>query len=188
MEGVVRTSVGYAGGSRKNPTYYNLGDHSETVQIEYDPEITSYDDLLDVFWSSHNPTFPSYSGQYKSVIFYHDEEQRELAEETLKREEERLGTKIYTEIVPYTKFYLAENYHQKYYLRSKSLITEQYQAIYPDEADFIASTAVARVNGYLGGYGSREQLEEDAHALGLSGDSLELMRKLVAASGDYCAQ
>ena len=188
MEGVLRTSVGYAGGTKKNPTYYNLGDHSETVQIEYDPEVITYQDLLSVFWASHTPVYPLYSNQYKSVIFYHNEEQRILAQKTLEVEEARIGQNIYTEIVPYTEYYLAEDYHQKYYLRLKPEIAGYYEAVYPDVKDFIASTAVARVNGYLGGYGDLENLKQYYQALGLSKESYETMLRLLAGANSYCAQ
>jgi peptide-methionine (S)-S-oxide reductase len=64
---------------QENPTYHSLGDHSETIQIEYDPEQISYEELLDIFWSAHNPTARPWSRQYASFVFYHDETQRELA-------------------------------------------------------------------------------------------------------------
>lgn len=83
-------------------------------------------------------------------------------------EEARLGRTIVTEIIPFSEFYLAEDYHQKYYLTSEPGLLEEYRAIYPDIHDFISSTAVARVNGYAGGYGILENLNEDMDALALS--------------------
>lgn len=71
---MIRTRVGYAGGSKENPTYYSLGDHSETIQIDYDPTQISYGQLLEVFWNSHNPTYEPWSRQYMSIIFYHSED------------------------------------------------------------------------------------------------------------------
>ena len=168
---------------------YNLGGHSETVQIEYDPSVISYEDLLNVFWESHYPEYPTMSTQYKSIIFYHNEEQRELAEQSKQAEEERLGQKIYTEIVHYTTFYLAEDYHQKYYLRMKSDIERYYEAIYPDLNDFIGSTAVTRLNGYLGGNGSLEMLEKEADTLGLTDTMKEEVFNVVSVydrSGAVC--
>ena len=84
---MVRTRVGYAGGTKDNPTYHNLGSHSETIQIDYDPVQISYEELLRVFWDSHLPIFPPFSQQYKSAIFYHDENQQRLAEESKVRVE-----------------------------------------------------------------------------------------------------
>ena len=183
---MVRTSVGYAGGIKKDPTYHNLGDHSEAVQIEYDPRVLSYEDLLKVFWVSHSPEYPPYSGQYKSIIFYHNDKQKKLAEETLQAEQARLGQKVYTEIVPYTEYYLAEDYHQKFYLRYKQEIAGEYKLIYPDMSDFIASTSIARVNGYLGGNGTVDDVESNFDALGLSGTARDILRMLVSSSSGYC--
>jgi len=171
--------VGYTGGTKDNPTYYALGDHTETVQIDYDPAKISYGELLDIFWSSHNPTARSWSQQYKAAIFYHDEKQEKLAMETRAREEKVKG-RIYTEILPATEFYLAEDYHQKYYLQNVPPLAVEFNAIYPDGEDFINSTAVARVNGYLGGYGSLAQLEEELSSLGLSPASEKRLLELVS--------
>ena len=77
---MIRTHVGYTGGTTENPTYHNLDGHTEAVQIEYDPSRISYQELLDVFWGGHNPTQPAWSRQYASIVFYHDEEQKRLAE------------------------------------------------------------------------------------------------------------
>jgi len=163
----VRTRVGYAGGTTPNPTYRNLGDHTETLQIGFDPTRITYQDLLDVFWSAHSPTAPTRSQQYASLILYHDERQRRLAEESLAREEARLGTRLYTEIRPAGAFHLAEGYHQKCYLRSVPALAAEYMAIYPDLRDLTDSTAVARVNGYIGGHGSVEDVEAIVDRLGL---------------------
>jgi peptide-methionine (S)-S-oxide reductase len=160
--------VGYSGGTTENPTYYRLGDHSETVQIEYDPELISYRDLLDVFWWSHNPYYPSSGTQYMSVIFYHNDEQKRQAIESRNELEAETGMTIYTNIVPAATFYPAEDYHQKYYLQKHQEMAKEYKAIYPDIKDFIKSTAVARVNGYAGGYGTPETLQKELGSLGLS--------------------
>jgi peptide-methionine (S)-S-oxide reductase len=170
----VRTRVGYAGGTRANPTYHSLGDHSETIQIEYDPSEISYEELLEVFWESHNPSRPSYSRQYMSIIFYHNEEQQLLALETRDREAARRG-KIYTEIVPAGEFYLAEDYHQKYYLQNTPQLMAEFEAIYPDSDALVDSTAAARLNGYAGGNGTQEQLERELERLGLSPEGQQLL-------------
>ena len=176
---MVRTRVGYAGGSTENPTYYQLGDHSETVQIDYDPTRISYQDLLDVFWSSHSPRRPAGSRQYASIIFYHDEEQRRLAEESKRRYESQCGCRVYTEILPLEKFYLAEAYHQKYYLQGWHTFMDEFTAMYPDMSDFIRSTAAARVNSYLGGQGTLAQLQAEIDQLGLSPEAREALRDIV---------
>jgi peptide-methionine (S)-S-oxide reductase len=103
-----------------------------------------------------------------SIIFYHNDEQRKLAMESKERIESELGVTIATEIVPFSEFYLAEDYHQKYYLRGESSLAREYLAIYPNIEGFISSTAVARVNGYAGGYGTQETLQQHLDELGLS--------------------
>jgi peptide-methionine (S)-S-oxide reductase len=103
-----------------------------------------------------------------SIVFYHNEEQRRLAIESKEREESRSGVGIVTEILPFSEFYLAEDYHQKYYLRQESSLIQELSTIYPDISDFIDSSAVARLNGYVGGYGIPETLEKELNSLGLS--------------------
>jgi methionine-S-sulfoxide reductase len=164
---VVRTRVGYAGGTKANPTYYDLGDHSETIQIDYGPAQISYADLLDLFWASHSPASRPTSRQYMSIIFYHDEAQKALAEESREREAARLGRQVFTEIVPASGFTAAEEYHQKYTLQQQHEIMSEFRAIYPD-GGWVDSTAVARANGYLGGNGSLDRLQAELSDLGLS--------------------
>jgi peptide-methionine (S)-S-oxide reductase len=160
--------VGYAGGTTKNPTYDNLGDHSETVQIDYDPTRLSYAQLLEVFWSSHNPCLRADRRQYLSLIFYHNEEQKKLALESRTRAAAQRPGKVLTEIVPFSRFYLAEDYHQKYYLRQDEALLKEFRGRYQAVQDFINSTAAARVNGYLGGNGSAETLAKEIDRYGLS--------------------
>jgi peptide-methionine (S)-S-oxide reductase len=177
----VRTRVGYAGGTKKNPTYHSLGDHAETIQIDFDPERIAYERLLSIFWASHDPTSRSWSRQYKAVVFYHDEEQRNLAVATSDRLAERTGATIHTEILHYEGFYLAEPYHQKYRLRSVRDIMAEFSAMYPLDVDFVNSTAAARVNGYVGGYGSLEVVKSEIGELGLSPDASRRLLEIVAA-------
>jgi peptide-methionine (S)-S-oxide reductase len=160
--------VGYAGGTTSNPEYTSIGDHSEAIEIVYDPTRISYSDLLNVFWNSHDPTLPSLSRQYRSIIFYHDEEQKRAALESKQREELRLGKAVVTDIVPVSQFYQAELYHQKYYLQHVPELSEDLLAISLSHEDMTDSTALARLNGYVGGYGSLETLKEQLNNLGLS--------------------
>lgn len=179
---MARTRVGYAGGIKKNPTYHSLGDHTETIQIDFDPEKITYERLLNIFWASHDPTSRPWSRQYKAVIFYHDEEQRNLAVATKDRLEEKIGVRIHTEILPYTEFYQAEPYHQKYRVRSMRDIMAEFSAMYPLDEEFVNSTAAARVNGYLGGYGSLEVVKSQSGNLGLSPDASRRLLEIVAAT------
>lgn len=142
LDGIYRTRVGYTGGEKEHPEYRSLGDHTETVQIDYDPEEISYEELLDVFWSNHDYTAKR-KPQYASKIFYHTERQLELARETKSDEAE-------TQILPMETFWLAEDYHQKYHLRQYPEIIEKFEEIYSPE-EFINSTAAAKLNAITGG-------------------------------------
>jgi len=164
LDGVIRTRVGYAGGATESPTYYNLGDHTETIQIDYDPTQISYEQLLEIYWDSHNPTVLPRSRQYMSIVFYHNSEQRELAMEIKQLEEESSGSQVYTEIIPFSEFHLAEDYHQKYHLQQVPELMEELAVIYPNFTDFIDSTAVARINGYVGGHVNFQELQEQLNS------------------------
>jgi peptide-methionine (S)-S-oxide reductase len=180
---VIRTRVGYAGGTKENPTYRSLGDHSEAIQIDYDPTQITYQELLDLFWDSHNPTARPWSQQYASIIFYHSEEQRQLALETRERETTSHEREILTEIVPFSGFYLAEDYHQKYRLQQVPELLEAFHAIYPEADEFVDSTTTARVNGYLGGYGTLETVQSELENLGLAPESTQELLDILAGLG-----
>ena len=182
MEGVIRTRVGYSGGNKSDPTYHNLGDHSEAIQIDYDPRVITYEELLQVFWASHNATVQSFSTQYASKVFYHDEDQKQVIQQVLERVKAERGP-IFTEVVPYTGFTRAEDYHQKYRLSNDKRLMEEFRAIYPEINDFVDSTAAARVNGYLDGDGSLEALEAIIDQLGISVESQERLLRIAARRG-----
>jgi len=136
--------------------------------VDFDPSVISYGELLDVFWASHDPRERPWRRQYMSAIFTHNDEQKNVAIRTRSREAARRNGRMYTEILPATTFSLAEAYHQKYALRGRSELMKEYEAIYPSFRDFLASTAVARVNGYVAGYGTCESLRKELDRLGLS--------------------
>ncbi len=177
---MIRTRVGYTGGTTKNPTYSNLGDHTEAIQVEYDPSVVSYEELLDVFWNSHNPANQPWSRQYMSILFYHDDEQKRLALESKGREAARLQREILTEMAPFSEFYLAEAYHQKYRLQRVAVLIREFRAMYPDDGDFVSSTAAARINGYVAGYGTVEGFREELGSFGLSPKGQEKLSSIVA--------
>ena len=125
IKGVKSTAVGYEGGSMPNPTYKDVctdrTGHAEVVQVEYDPNEVSYTDLLNVFWENHDPTQvnrqgPDVGTQYRTVIFYHDDEQKRLAEESKAKLEaaRKFRKPVATAIEPATTFWIAEDYHQQY--------------------------------------------------------------------------
>lgn len=179
MEGVVSTRVGYAGGTSKNPTYANLGDHTETIDIVFDPRRITYEELLRVFWESHDPRAPSLSRQYASFIFFHTNEQKTLALKTKEEVESRGGRKVSTHVVPAGIFYPAEDYHQKYYLRRYEGVVRELEVLHQGQGDYVTSTAAARINGYLGGNGSLERLTQQLRTIGLSAETTERVTKAV---------
>jgi hypothetical protein len=128
-----------------------------------------------VFWRSHDPTRGTWCNQYKAILFFHGPQQETLARESRDRLQVTLGKLVTTEIRPAGIFTVAEDYHQKYALRNEPEILREFAAIYPDPRDLMNSTAAARVNGWLGGYGERDAVERDLPRLGLSrlaGDAL----------------
>jgi peptide-methionine (S)-S-oxide reductase len=123
LDGVTRTRVGYAGGTTENPTYEDVCSHTtghaEVVEVTYDPERISYEQLLDVFWAKHDPTQLNRQGwdigdNYRSAIFFNDEEQHESALKSKAGEQRNWGAPIVTQIEPAQTFYEAEDYHQQY--------------------------------------------------------------------------
>lgn len=176
LPGVVRTRVGYAGGTTPNPTYRNIGDHMEAVQIDYDPAVRSFDQILDLLWTGHNPCVSTGIRQYQSAIFYETEAQRTAVEASRDRMEEKLGKPVKTQILRLTGFTVAEDYHQKYELRCTEGLIEEFRTLYPDPKEFRDSTAAARVNGYIAGRGTRAQLDAEERRLGLSEEGLKRLR------------
>lgn len=171
--------MGYAGGLTPDPTYVAIGDHTETVQVDYDPRRITYDDLLAVFWRSHDPYGRSWSRQYMNAVFYHDERQQKAALVSRAMLEKASGRTVRTEVLFVRTFTLAEDYHQKYLLKRHPDLSRELMRIYPDPHDFITSTAVSRVNGYVGGFGSRAQLLREGEGLGLSPETLNRLLKQI---------
>jgi len=129
LEGVLETAVGYEGGHVENPTYEQVSSgrtgHAEVCQVSFDPDRVSYEELLDVFWSVHDPTQvdrqgPDVGSQYRTVIFTHSPAQVEAAEASRARIKERLGEPVATSIEPATGFWRAEEYHQCYLEQRRS--------------------------------------------------------------------
>jgi len=127
VEGVISTTSGYTGGRVANPTYQQVSaggtGHTEAVKVAYDPAKVSYEKLLDVFWHNHDPLaknaqFCDHGEQYRAGIFYHDEEQRRLAEASRQAVQKRFKEPVQTEISPAGAFYVAEDYHQDFYQKN----------------------------------------------------------------------
>jgi peptide-methionine (S)-S-oxide reductase len=127
VPGVIDAVSGYSGGMVEDPSYRDVctdtTGHAEVVQVTFDPEVVSYDQLLEVFWAMHDPTQvnrqgPDHGSQYRSIVLAHSPEQRAAAEASKGRAQERFASPIATEIVDFVRFYPAEDYHQHYYERN----------------------------------------------------------------------
>jgi len=144
VNGVIEAESGYAGGHTLNPTYRSIGTgqtgHSETVKVYYDPKIVDYKTLLQVYYGSHNPFTvngqnPDYGTQYRSIIFYKNETEQKLAEQVKKAIDSQSEETVATEIVSYTKFYIAEDYHQ------------DYERLHPNQS-YVKNVSIPRLNRF----------------------------------------
>lgn len=170
--------MGYAGGKTDSPTYRSIGDHTETVQVDFDKKKITYRQLLDIFWSSHSYTQQTGIPQYKNVIFYHNANQRQQSMASKDALEQSSGKTVQTDILPLKAFTLAEDYHQKYFLKHSSL-KHLLDKFYTRHADLVGSTAATRLNGYAGQNGTKAQLSRELQSLGVSEEGKKVLKKLV---------
>jgi peptide-methionine (S)-S-oxide reductase len=140
---------------------------------------------MDMFWSGHEPAVKSWSRQYRAAIFYHNDHQERLALEARAHLQATITGEIKTDIAPFTEFYLAEDYHQKHALQHSYEYMQEFKALYPLFRDIISSTAAARVNGYLGGYGTLKMLQAELDSYGLSAKAREHLFNFVKGASRY---
>lgn len=175
----MRTRVGFTGGTLKDPTYRKLGDHTESVDLDFDPAAITFSELLQLFWKFHDPTV-GLKRQYMSAIFYHDEEQKWLAEKSKDKAQESFSRPIVTEILAMDTFYEAEDYHQKYLLRNCGKL---FHSLNLEGQALIKSHVAAKLNAFAGGFGSREEFEQNAGKWGLKQNETEVVQALLAGRG-----
>jgi len=180
LRGVLRTRVGYAGGTTHSPTYRNIGDHTEVVELQFDPTLTSYQSLLDWFFRHHDPTI-KHKKQYQSAILYEDNIQKESAEASKVVQERRYNRVLETYIKSLDAFYQAEDYHQKYWLRCQSSILRELNL---GDRELVMSTLAAKVNAYLAGYDDFDVLKLLSTENGLSDQLVRVIRSIAEAGGD----
>lgn len=159
-----------------NPTYRSLGDHTETTEVVYDPSCTNYSKMLEMFWKNHDST-QKCSRQYMSAIFYHNEEQRQLAEESMKKFQQNIARPVQTQILQTGTFYEAEDYHQKYLLQQHPWLMNALD-IEPGR-ELIDSYVAARLNGYVGGYGTMADFEAELPSLKLDDKIADYVRRVM---------
>jgi len=175
----VRTRVGYAGGTKEQPTYRDLGDHSEAVEVVFDPAALSFDDLLGVFWQLHAPTRRSWSNQYRAAVFARGPDQLAAALASRDRVAARLGDEVHTAVEEAGEFWPAEAYHQKHGLRRHRGVWGDLERVLGGEWKVVDSTLGARLNGIAAGYGEAAQAHSELERLDLkAADRVAVVRAL----------
>lgn len=170
IPGVVRTRTGYAGGTRADPTYRELGDHTEMVEIDFDPQSLRLETILDVFWNGHNPeNINDYKGrQYQSLVLYRDEAQHRVIQELMEARKEQGNGTPGTEVVPFAGFYVAEDRHQKYYLKRYPDAIDKLSPLYPTHEELVNATLTARLNGLAKGFTNLARIVQEIQAWPIS--------------------
>jgi peptide-methionine (S)-S-oxide reductase len=161
LPGVLRTRTGYAGGTTEAPTYHQMGDHTETIQVDFDLDIISYEALLHLFWDSHNPVnINDYKGrQYLSLLLPRNEEQKEAIHRVARERESRGDSRPSgTEVAAFETFYPAEERHQKYYLKRFPDALDKLRPLYPFREALMESALASRLNGLAKGYTNMERI------------------------------
>lgn len=176
---MIRTRVGYAGGTTPSPTYRKIGDHAETLQVDYDPRLISYEKLLAVFFDTHNACHKAWSRQYMSAIWTHDAAQLKAAKAAAAIHAKAAGRAVATEIKPLVKFTRAEDYHQKYRLRSRDWLFRELSARLGASDGLTDSTAAMRLNAWLSGYGDAKQIERELPQIGLPEELRSKLQPLI---------
>jgi peptide-methionine (S)-S-oxide reductase len=156
LNGVVRTRVGYAGGTKTDPSYHALGDHTEVFQVDYDPDRRSFADLLDLAFRSHDPDRQTRRTQYRNVVFFRTPEQHDVLRSFL-ADRDLAPDEIGTRVEELGRFYPAESYHQKYNLKADASLLAPFEEADYDEAAIRESPAAAKLNGHATGKNLPEQ-------------------------------
>ncbi|VDK70085.1 unnamed protein product [Litomosoides sigmodontis] len=184
LDGVLATRVGYAGGTTLLPNYRNIGDHTEITEVQFDEKIISYDKILDCFWANHDPT-TMYKKQYQSAILYINDQQKETAQESLKKLQQKYGDrKLVTYIKKLVRFYQAEDYHQKYWLRCQTAILNKLNL---SDEEVVSSPLAAKVNAFMAGYKNFDVLKHLADKYQLDDDVTKLIENIALTGGDTSA-
>ncbi len=165
------------GGSTPDPTYRNMGDHSEAIRVDFNLSKISYGNLLETFWEVHTPSHPAYSMQYRSAVFYTDDAQKNQALAVKAHLEAERGAALHTALELAGPFYPAENYHQKYNLQHQTSALELLQAHFQGNDSLFSSTTAARLNAFLGGNCQPSGVLQAAKAEGLPPRIIEMLRQ-----------
>ncbi|CAI4224736.1 unnamed protein product [Auanema sp. JU1783] len=178
-KGVRVTRVGYAGGESSNPTYQSIGDHTEITEVTFDPSIITYREILNFFWTHHNPAVHR-KKQYQSAILYTSPEQKDAALETLEATKSKVED-VETYVKPLNVFYEAEAYHQKYWLRNAHDIFRELKLSDKEVATGVLAT---KLNAYSAGYQDFSELHELQKEYNLSDELVQKITDLAKRGGD----
>ncbi|WP_052737926.1 peptide-methionine (S)-S-oxide reductase [Bacillus sp. SA1-12] len=160
LPGVVKTRVGYAGGKEGQPSSKNTLDFTEVLQIQYDSELLSLDQILTQFFAQHNTARAPRSTKYRSVLFYQNEEQKDKMMQKVEEKKRNNGV-IYTAVEPLKQFFEAETRHQKYYLQRWKPVYQKWCKLHSEEDSLVESTLTARLNGLSKGCGKLEEIQRE---------------------------
>lgn len=149
-----------------------MGDHTEALQLDYDPMQIAFAEIAQQFWKHHNPLRPGRHHQYMSAIWFHDAQQRDTVMFGRQSVERELAATVQTPVLPFEQFYVAEDYHQKYRLQNSPLM-KYFDAMFTRFEDFTNSTAAARVNALLAGYVTGSQFAAEGDAYGIPREELQ---------------
>lgn len=158
--------MGYAGGTTADPTYRSIGDHTEALQVDFDPTVIPYEQLLAQFWEQHEPCAASWSRQYQAILFHENAAQADVARRSAAAVHEVEGRALTTEVRPLDRFYVAEDYHQKYALRRDGPLVAALRQHYPTDAELRDAPVSAKLNAYSYGAMPLEELRAELQKLG----------------------
>ena len=178
----MRTRAGYCGGTSPSPSYTAIGDHTEAVSIDFDPEVIHYEDLLKYFWNAHHCGSGGGMRQYMIAVFYHNEGQQIMAERQRVKQAAKQGVpleNVRTPVIPVGTFTYAEAYHQKYLLTRHSKLRTFLEQTYPDARELADSTVATRLNAFLG-WGFDRDIRVLAREIGGYGLPADLASEVLA--------
>ncbi|KAL3118191.1 hypothetical protein niasHT_000119 [Heterodera trifolii] len=180
MAGVLHTRVGYAGGTSPAPTYANIGDHTEVTELQFDPSCCSYEQILDWFFTHHDPT-QRHKKQYASAILWVDESQHQTAEKAMEKANAKYGGRVQTYLNKLDQFHQAEDYHQKYWLRTQRAIFGELNL---SDSEVVSSTLAAKLNAFIGGgYTDFDALRQLQKQCKLSDKLIHSVEQIARAGG-----
>ncbi|WP_240548436.1 peptide-methionine (S)-S-oxide reductase [Paenibacillus lignilyticus] len=182
LAGITRTRVGFAGGTTDNPPRSgHAGDHTEMVEIEFDPAVARLETILNLFWNNHNPAnINNYRDRlYNSLILYRDEAQLSVIQEVMNNRGEQGKGVPETECMPYTVFYPAEDRHQKYFLKRYPDAIAKLRTLFPTEDELTRATLAARLNGIAKGFANMDQIIHEIRTWKISHEEQEEIIDLI---------